>query len=77
MSYTKFNMLKRFLHQMQINFVPTLLMLIFSSIIALYISEVIDRAKLRSNDLKPAQASHTRPVNAQMHAYANKSFTNK
>ena len=51
------NLLKRFLYQLRINFLPTILMLIFSCIIALYFSEVIGKAKLRSNDFKPAQAN--------------------
>jgi len=58
------NLLKRFLYQLRINFLPTILMLILSSIIALYFSELIERAKLRSNNFKPAQTSHTRPMNA-------------
>jgi hypothetical protein len=63
------NLLKRFLYQLRINFLPTILMLISISIIALYFSELIERAKLRSNDFKPAQSSHTRPMNAEAHAF--------
>lgn len=55
---TNNNLLKRFLYQLRINFLPTILMLIFSSIIALYFSELIEKAKLRSNDFKQAQGSH-------------------
>jgi len=47
-------------------------MLIFSSIIALYFSELIERAKLRSNDFKPAQDNHTRPMDADAHTFAKK-----
>ena len=66
------NLLKRFLYQLRIDFLPTILMLIFSIIIALYFSELIERAKLRSNDFKQAQASHTRPMNADAHTFAKK-----
>jgi len=52
------DMLKRFLYQLRINFLPTILILILSIIIALYFSELIERSKLHSNDFKPAQASH-------------------
>ena len=66
------NLLKRFLYQLGVNFLPTILMLIFSSIIALYFSELIEKARLRSNDFKPAQANHTRPMDADAHTFAKK-----
>ena len=66
------NLLKRFLYQLRINFLPTILMLIFISIIALYFSELIEKAKLRSNDFKPDQASHTQPMSAEAHDFAKK-----
>lgn len=66
------NMLKRFLYQLRINFLPTILILIVSIVIALYFSELIERAKLRSNDFKPAQGSHNRSINAEANAFAKK-----
>jgi hypothetical protein len=66
------NLLKRFLYQLRINFLPTILMLIFSSIIALYFCEVIERSRVQSDDFKPAQTSHTRPMNAESQAFAKK-----
>ena len=64
------DMLKRVLYQLRINFLPTILILILSIIIALYLSELIERSKLRSNDFKAVQASHARPMNAMAHAFA-------
>ena len=49
----KNNLLKRFLYQLGVNFLPTILMLIFFSIIALYFSGLIERPNLRSNDFQP------------------------
>jgi hypothetical protein len=66
------NLLKRFLYQLRINFLPTILMLISISIIALYFSELIERAKLRSNDFKPVQASQTRPMSSDAYTFAKK-----
>ena len=66
------NLLRRLLYQLRINFLPTILMLVFSGIIALYFSELIERAKLRSNDFKPAQDNHTRPMDADAHTFAKK-----
>ena len=66
------NLLKQFLYQLRNNFIPTILMLIFISIIALYFSELIERAKLRPNDFKPAQAIHTRLTNAETHTFEKK-----
>jgi len=66
------SLLKRFLYQLRINFLPPIFMLICSSIIALYFSGLIDRAKLRSTELKPAQASHERPGNTQTQAFVKK-----
>ena len=65
----KNNRLKRFLYQLRINFLPTILMLIISSIIALHVSELINRAKLRSNDLKPVHVTNTIPSNSQTHSF--------
>ena len=59
------NLLKRCLDQLRKNVLPIMLILICSSMIALYLSELIYRAKLRSTDLKPDQASYARPVKAQ------------
>jgi len=66
------NLLKRFLYQLRINVLPSIFMLVFSCIIALYFSELIERSKLRSNDFKPAQASHSRAMNTEAHAFAKK-----
>jgi hypothetical protein len=52
--FAKNNLLKRFLYQLGVNFLPTILMLIFFGIIAMYFSGIIERANLRSNDFKPA-----------------------
>ena len=49
----KNNLLKRFLYQLGVNFLPTILMLIFFSIIAMYFSGLIEKPNLRSNDFKP------------------------
>jgi hypothetical protein len=49
------NLLKRCLHKLLKIFLPTIFILICSSMIALYLSELIYQAKLRSTDLKPAQ----------------------
>ena len=63
-------MLKRFLYQLRVNFLPTIIILILSIIIALYFSELIEKSKLRSKDFKAVQASHTRPMDAMAHAFA-------
>jgi len=42
--FAKNNLLKRFLYQLGVNFLPTILMLIFFSIIAMYFSGLIERA---------------------------------
>lgn len=60
------NLLKRCLYQLQKNVLPTMFILICSSVIILFLSELIYRAKLHSTSLKPAQASHVRTANAQM-----------
>lgn len=49
----KSNLLKRFFYQLLVNVIPTLLMLIFFGIIAIYFSGLIERPKLRSNGFKP------------------------
>jgi hypothetical protein len=66
------NLLKRFLYQLRINFLPTILMLIFSSIIALYFSELIERSRVQSDDFKTGQTSHTLPMNPEAQAFARK-----
>jgi hypothetical protein len=60
------NLLKRCLYQLRRNVLPTLFILICSSVIILFLSELIYRAKHHSTSLKPAQASHARPANAQI-----------
>jgi hypothetical protein len=62
---TENKLLKRCLDQLRKNVLPTMFILICSSMITLYLSELIYRAKLHSTDLKPDQASHARPVKAQ------------
>jgi hypothetical protein len=61
------NLLKRFLYQLRVNFLPTILMLIFILVIAMYFSELIEKAKSSSNDYNPAQTSKTRPTNTDAH----------
>ena len=68
----KNNLLKRFLYQLRVNFLPTIFMLIFISIIAMYFSELIERAKLRSNDFKPEQSSQNLQINTDAHTFAKK-----
>ncbi|MDT8443760.1 MAG: hypothetical protein RQ722_05685 [Desulfuromonadales bacterium] len=63
---TENNLLKRCLDQLQKNILPTMFILICSSVIILFLSELIYRAKLHSTRLEPAQASHVQPANAQM-----------
>jgi hypothetical protein len=63
---TENNLLKRFLCQLRENVLPTMFILICSSLIILFLSEVIYQAKLHSTSLQPAQISHTRPANTQM-----------
>ena len=64
----RYNFLKRCLYQLRINFLPTMLILICCSMIALYFSELIYRARSVPTDLKPVKASHARPVKAQAQA---------
>jgi hypothetical protein len=47
------------------NVLPTMFILICSSLIILFLSELIYRAKLHSTSLQPAQISHTQPANTQ------------
>lgn len=68
----KNNLMKRFLYHLRVNFLPTIIMLVFSIIIAMYFSELIEKAKLRSNGFKPAQDSQTRPINNDAHTFAKK-----
>jgi hypothetical protein len=59
------NLLKRCLDQLWKNVLPTMFILICSSMITLYLSELIYQAKLHSTDLKPAQARHAQPAKTQ------------
>ncbi len=56
---TENNLLKRYLDQLLVNVLPTIFFLICSSIITLYLSDIIYRAKFHSTVLKPAQISHS------------------
>ncbi len=59
------NLFKRCLDQLWKNVLPTMFILICSSMITLYLSEVIYQAKLHSTELKQTQANHAQPVKAQ------------
>ena len=63
---TEDSLLKRCLYQLRKNVLPTLLILICSTVIILFLSELIYRAKQHSTSLKPAQVSYAKPANAQM-----------
>ena len=63
---TENNLLKRFRCQLRENILPTMLILICSSLIILFLSELIYRAKLHSSSVQPTQISHARPANPQM-----------
>ncbi|PLX76865.1 MAG: hypothetical protein C0615_06075 [Desulfuromonas sp.] len=55
------NLLMRCLDQLWKDIIPTIIMLICSSIITLYVCELIDRTRMHSMELKPAHTRYTQP----------------